>query len=293
MNGTRSEGRPNAAEVERRRGRGAAALFAFGLLSSLVALSFPGPAARADPIEADCFAESTAEVAIDTPFGPETITLSGPTRVEVDLGSLADTDADGREQVGTEIVQMELTGVSILLGPVTIRLRDPAKHPFQPSLGEIEETTNNTPGVLDIPPFTATGTADSFFDVFFEMDVPAFGMVFHNHDAAHMVTTISHKPPLPGETYESTHVVPMQLFDEAEDFYSVYAVSESHTPGDGEPCPSGGAVELYVDSAGPSARAGESSSSSSPPYGAIAGGIAAAALAVAGGGWYARRRWLR
>ena len=298
MNGTRSEGRPNAVEVERRRRAGAAALFAFGLLSSLLALSFPGPAAWADPIERDCFSTSTGEIRIDTPMGPDLITLSWtpdkPTIVEVDLGSLADTDGDGREQVKTEIVQMELTGMSGPLGPVTVRVPQ-TEHPCTPadrshcSLGELEETTNNTPGVLDIPPFTATGTADSSFDVFFEMDVPWMGARIHNDppDAAHMVATITHKPPVPGETYGSTNVIPF-LYDQWHNYVPVTVVSERHTPG--ELCPGGGVVELYVDSAGPSARTGESSSPSSPPYATIAGIAAACGLALAAGGWYARRR---
>ena len=33
------------------------------------------------------------------------------------------------------------------------------------------EVANNTPGVLDVPPFTATGTANSFFDVFTELSL--------------------------------------------------------------------------------------------------------------------------
>ena len=45
---------------------------------------------------------------------------------EVDLGALADTDGNGREQVPTEMVQLDLTGNSPMFGPMTLRLRDPA-----------------------------------------------------------------------------------------------------------------------------------------------------------------------
>jgi len=63
------------------------------------------------------------------------------------------------------LTELELTGTSSL-GPMTVKL-DPARV----SLGEIEELANNTPGTLDLPPFTATGTAFSFFDVFLQVEV--------------------------------------------------------------------------------------------------------------------------
>lgn len=187
------------------------------------------------PAEVDFFPNSKAEVTINTPFGPDTVELTGPTTVIVDIGNVADTDGDGREQVQTEIVQMELTGTSTLLGPVTVRLRDPNKHPFQRSTGEIEETINNTPGVLDIPPFTATGTAESFFDVFFEVEVPDAPpglMLLHNDIPKHMETTITHKPPAEGETYESPEEIP--LIDEAENDTGVRIGETFHIPNPSE-----------------------------------------------------------
>lgn len=191
--------------------------------------------------EVDSFPNSKAKVTINTPFGSDTVMLTGPTTVEVVLGSLAGTDGDGREQVQTEIVQMELIGTGDLLGPVTVRLRDPAKHPFQRSLGEIEETANNTPGVLDIPPFAATGTADSFFDVFFEIKAPAAPpglQLLHNEIPKHMQTIITHKPPAEGETYESPEVIP--LLDESENFTGVEIAAVFHTP---IPITIGGVIE--------------------------------------------------
>jgi len=241
-------------------------------------------------LEVDYFPRYKAEVTLSSPFGPETATLTGPTTVEVNFTTLGDADSDGREEVQTEIVQMELTGTSALLGPVTLRLRDPAKHPFHRSTGEIEETTNDTPGVLDVPPFTATGTADSFFDVFFEIEVADLGLVLHNHDPKHPTTTITHKPPAPGETYESLQVIP--LFDESESSteWEVTANRDTPTPSVGR----GGIAEAVGgDSPEGSIAPARGSGSAAPPYGAIAGGAAVAAVAIAAGGWYATRRWLR
>jgi len=279
----------------------AAALFGLVLLSLLIALSFSNPTAQADPIEVDHFPHSRAMVEIQTPFGPDTVSLSGPTTVEVDLGSLADADADGREEIQTEIVQMELTGTSALLGPVTLRLRDPAKHPFQRSLGEMEENNNVQAGRLDLlgdnpplcvehpsPPHNCVGTtADSFFDVFFEVE--AAGMVLHNHTPKHMATTITHKPPASGETYENPDPIP--LYNESE-VQVATVTSTFHTPN-----PAVGGIAELLPVAGPSAEEAaapaEGSGWSAGNYAALSGGLAAALLALTAAGWYARRRWVR
>ena len=121
------------------------------------------------PVEIDVFPYSLGEVTLQMPGGAtETVTLAGPTTVHVAIppdGTAADTDSDGLDQVPAEMVQLDLWGSSSL-GPVHVRL-DPA----QRTLGEIEEQTNNTPGTLDVAPFRLTGLADSFFDVFFEIEV--------------------------------------------------------------------------------------------------------------------------
>jgi len=62
-----------------------------------------------------------------------------------------DNDLDGREEVQTEMVQLDLAGLSPRLGPVRVRL-----NPHLRSLGQLEEATNNTAGVLDVRPFTNT-----------------------------------------------------------------------------------------------------------------------------------------
>ncbi len=44
-----------------------------------------------------------------------------------------DSDGNGREQVQTEMTELELRGVGSLVGPVVLRLRDPAQSPFMRS----------------------------------------------------------------------------------------------------------------------------------------------------------------
>ncbi|MBI1884791.1 MAG: hypothetical protein HYS09_00465 [Chloroflexi bacterium] len=196
----------------------------------------------APTFEFDRFSASFATATVGFTGGqPDTVNLSGPTTVRVDLGKLSDTacgtTANNREEVPTELVQLSLTGSGPNIGPVTVTLRPPTKHPNKESVGCIEETTNSTPGVLDLPPF-GTGTADSFFDVFFEVDVQNFGVKFHNHDAKHMTTTITNKPPAEGETYEGPDVIPLFTEDEQSSPWQVQQASHVPNPPPTSPTPS-------------------------------------------------------
>src|SRR5258708_33816854 len=92
-------------------------------------------------------------------------------------------------------------------GPVMISL-----DPTRPTLGQIEEKVNNTPGVLDLPPFTATGAANSFFDVFALFKVG--GKIYHTAVPLHIAAMITHNPPGPGEPYMSlTGQAPIPLLN--------------------------------------------------------------------------------
>jgi hypothetical protein len=85
---------------------------------------------------------------------------------------------------------------------------------------------NNTPGLLDVNPF-APGTADSFFDVFFEIEVG--GQTLHNEVPARMADIIDQKPPGCGTIYQSSHE-PIELLDEAGNATGIFMVAEKHTP---------------------------------------------------------------
>ena len=148
------------------------------------------------PKERDFFPNSHAEITVQDPFGRrEVVKLDGPTTVLVCIddsnGFAADTDGNGRDQVPTQMTQLDLAGVSTLLGgPVRIRL-----DATRPTIGKIEEQVNNTRGTLDVMPFTAAGQADSSFEVFPEFIIG--NQVFHTAQALHMETVITHKPPAP------------------------------------------------------------------------------------------------
>jgi hypothetical protein len=162
-------------------------------------------------IEVDYLDGIVAQVTIVTPTESEVVDLEGTATMEAHLGKLADKDDDGLEQVSTEITQLDLTGTSSIFGPVEVVLRDPALDPQQRSTGEIEEVENATPGVLDPPPFTPTGTASSFFDVYFELHKTVNGVpiTIYNKIPTYLFGLITYKPCWPGDTYESHDVVPM------------------------------------------------------------------------------------
>ena len=219
--------RPGTNDVGRRFHARAVIPFVLPLLGLVLAVASPGFRAQADPIEVDHFPNSRGVVEIQSPLGTvlDTVTVNGPTTVNVDLGSLGDGDADGLEQLQTEMVQMDLTGTSSVLGPVIVRLRDSTERPFQRTLGELEESLNVQAGRLDslgddpplcvehpTPPANCVDTtAYSFFDVYFEVQVG--GNVLHNETPKKMEATITHKPPATGETYERPEAI--RLYDEA------------------------------------------------------------------------------
>jgi len=155
----------------------------------------------------------------------EEINLAGPATVHVffegpNEGDATDDDIDGLDEVQTEIVSMNLTGTSSL-GPVQVRVRTD-----QPSLGEIEEQVNNNPGLLDLDPF-APGNADSFFDVFFEIEVG--GQRFITAQPKRMSAIITEKPPGQGESYSNPDII--ELLDATTLQPTGLAIgSAEHTP---------------------------------------------------------------
>jgi hypothetical protein len=170
-------------------------------------------AIEAPAIEVDAFPQTVAAIELDLGallFGQQYVPLSGPTTVNVifegpNEGDAHDHDpvANGLDEVQTEIVSMNLTGVSPTLGNVVVRL-NPA--PGFESLGQIEEVVNDTPGTLDVPPFTATGTATAYFDMFVEIQLLSLpgSPVYHNEDPIRIETPITFKPPAPGEKFQLT-----------------------------------------------------------------------------------------
>ena len=155
--------------------------------------------------ELDFFTNSEGQFTLNTPTGPVDVQLTGPTMVAVGIrpdggtnNTLVNT-AGEFDVVDTEILSMNLTGDVPGIGLVNMRL-----NPNRPSLGQIVEGNNIIPGILDVPPFNPSGgNADSFFDVFFEIEIdsPTLGLiVLHNEEPKQMVGIITRKPPGVGDT---------------------------------------------------------------------------------------------
>jgi hypothetical protein len=185
----------------------------------MVVLSAGSAVTMADTTEVDAFGHSWAQIELQDPGGlTEIINLSGPSTIEVFFegpseGIADDNDLDGLDEVSAEIVAMNLTGASSSLGPVELRLLSGGPQ----SLGEIEETVNNTPGVLDLPPFTVMGAANSFFDVHIELYFSSLGRVLYPHPLtpSRLSALIHEKPPAHGDIYQDSSAIP--LFSENGD----------------------------------------------------------------------------
>jgi hypothetical protein len=152
------------------------------------------PAAAYPPAGTDEF-DSAATITIDFGGGlVMTETVTGPTRIE--RGDPFDPDG-GHIRIDTEIVSMELRGQTAF-GPITVR-----ESPTKRSTGHV---TQQTAGI-DFP-------ADSFFDVFVQMDTPLGRL--HNNDPIAMDAVIHEIPPFEA-TYEPPVVMGVDLFNEAGD----------------------------------------------------------------------------
>ena len=145
---------------------------------------------------------------------PENVTLSGSSMWVVDVGpagEASDTDTNGLDDVSAEMVQLSFSGTSTL-GPVTVRLRDPNQSPYQPSLGRIEECGNYVSNRLDVPPFALSGRANSYFDVFLEIQIGT--NVLHSAVPVHLIATIASLPPSTTDLYTSPPTNAIPLLDE-------------------------------------------------------------------------------
>lgn len=161
-------------------------------------------------VEIDGFEFSIGHLTLLSPEGAsETIAMSGTAEALVFFegnveGAANSNDGDNLDEVSMQMTWLDLDGVSTAFGAVHVGL-----NPDIPSMGEIEEQENNRPGTLDLPPFTETGLADSYFDLYFEVDIA--GLVLHTIHPKRMSSVIAHKPPGPGAVY--ANLVNIQLYD--------------------------------------------------------------------------------
>lgn len=119
----------------------------------------------------------------------ETLTVRGP--MQIQRGDPYNPD-DDHMTIDTEIISMSLTGTSSLLGPITI-----IQSPTMPSTGSIRQQAIST----DFP-------ADSFFDVFLEIQTDGPFSTYHNDDPVRVSATIDRIPPM--GTYPSEGPIPLK-----------------------------------------------------------------------------------
>ena len=179
-------------------------------------------------VEIDQFDNSRGQIELQLPDGSdETVNLEGLSTMAVYFegateGSANDDDGDDLDEVQAEIVALNLTGSSSF-GDVNMHL-----HPSLSALGEMGETVNTTTGILDITPFSTggTGTADSFFDIYFEIEVD--GTTLRTEEPIRWTSLITHKPPSPVDIYESLEQV--ELVDDAGHSTGILLTAASYQP---------------------------------------------------------------
>ncbi len=149
--------------------------------------------------EIDTFENVAAHFLLSLTDGrPLDVLLVGHATVEVlfegpEEGDALDDDGNGLDEALMRLVDLQLSGMSPL-GPIHVYLRDDVE-----SLGIIEETVDMVPGRLDLPPFGGSGFADSFFDVFVEVDIPDGETRLHSDEPIRFEGLVSNKPAATGD----------------------------------------------------------------------------------------------
>ena len=166
---------------------------------------------------------STAKIVVQSFFDPG----SDPFIWYLSSAGLPDTVVQRGQQVGdtiqTEIVSLSLQGTHPSLGPINVHL-----DPDQPTLGEI----NNIQQSADC----GFERADSFFDVFFEVDVSALGETWFPERPVRLENELTTLPPR-REDYENPFLDPIVLRDRATGqprgqlLYEIHRVDPPFDPG--------------------------------------------------------------
>lgn len=181
------------------------------------------------PVEVDIFENPLCWLDLRIPDGSVlTILLTGQTTERVFFegaheGTAYDDDGNLLDEVQTEMVELDLRGYNSNLGPVLMRLNTD-----MPSMGEMEERTDYNTGVLDVPPFFKDGIVTSFFDIYFELDIPEFGLTLHNQDPMNLRGELWHKPAGPMDIYEN--LTQIELYDENGNPTSYYIGAIRYRP---------------------------------------------------------------
>jgi len=108
-----------------------------------------------------------------------------------------------------------------------------------PTLGQIEEESDDKGGRLDIPPFVSCGTAQSFFDAHFEIEID--GIPMYPERPPRWQALVKEKPVAPGDVYEYLEGVKLVDSDGAQTYYTLITVRfvPRTCGGPGHPYPAG------------------------------------------------------
>ena len=189
------------------------------------------------------------------------------------------------DAIDTEIVSMVLTGGGMTLRAGAATGVGPNGPLLLPSKGlVVEQAADNT-------------KADSFFDVFLELDLGG-GLWIYNQQPRRVTAVIGQVPPVGAAYLQPNVCLPLYTSPVAGQGIHVANLAGALPPTPAPPTPTpappapgvGGIVEQPVDGA---ARQADASGSSGGRTLAIGLAAAAAALALGAGGWYARRRLVR
>ena len=142
---------------------------------------------------------SVAEIGIGLPTAEsENLSLSGPTIVrrmspsDDSVNYPGTRPVDGHQDtIDIEMVALSLVGDSPLFGPVSVELQ-----PSPPTYGVIAEKP------------TDPSVADSFFDVFFKIDILSAGVALHTETPVRVTSEINKVVPV-GSAYEWVGSLPL------------------------------------------------------------------------------------
>ncbi len=102
--------------------------------------------------------------------------------------------------IDVEMIQLNLQGSHPIVGPVIFR-----ESPLRPSMGRVQVINTDASGDLTL--------GDSFFDVFFEVDLPMIGRSMFNQNPTRMQATIDALPPDAVTTFTRVPGPPDLLLD--------------------------------------------------------------------------------
>jgi len=161
-------------------------------------------------IEVDYFDTSIATIEFQTPSGEQfSVEMMGTSTIKVFFerdfeGSADDDDNDSLDEVVTELLELDLRGIVPKMGEVCLGLDARV-----PTLGEIEEDSDEKTGRLDIEPFLSCGTAQSHFYANFELVIEERPM--YPERVPRWQAVVKEKPFAAGDVYE--HLEGVKLVD--------------------------------------------------------------------------------